>query len=230
MKPFKPPPAPVTRVLLIACILVQLAVAVGGSAFGETLMLRAALIPARLSGAVHGVPGSVPPVLTLLTSMFLHAGWVHLMLNLVFLAWVGKYCEWALGRWRFVALYLLSGLAGGILQYLVAPTSVMPVVGASGAIAGVFGAYAVLFARNQLEPRTVLGVRVSSEALTAAWYAAAWIGLQLLTAVAFNTGPVGGGLLGQGVAIWAHIGGFITGLLFGAAVPARARIVTRLAT
>ncbi len=214
MKPFKPPPAPVTRVLLLTCIIIQLAVSIGGSAFGEMLTLRAALIPARLSGVAHGVPGSVPAVLTLLTSLFLHAGWLHLTLNLVFLAWVGKYCEWALGRWRFIALYLLAGVAGGVLQYLVAPTSSMPVIGASGAIAGVFGAYAVLFARNQLESRTVLGVQVSSEALTAMWYAAAWIGLQLLTAVAFNTGPVGGGLLGQGVAIWAHIGGFVTGLLF----------------
>lgn len=214
MKPFKPPPAPVTRVLLTVCILVQIAVTVGGSAFGEALTLRAALIPARLSGAVIGVPGSVPAILTLLTSLFLHASWIHLTLNLVFLAWVGKYSEWALGRWRFTALYLLAGLAGGVLQYLVAPTSVIPVIGASGAISGVFGAYAVLFARNQLEPRTVLGVHVSSEALTSAWYAAAWIGLQLLTAAAFNTGPVGSGLLGQGVAIWAHIGGFVTGLLF----------------
>jgi len=214
MKPFKPPPAPVTRGLLIACILVQVAVTIGGSAFGEMLTLRAALIPARLSGAVAGVPGSVPALLTLVTSLFLHAGWLHLTLNLVFLAWVGKYCEWALGRWRFAALYLLAGLAGGILQYLVAPTSVMPVVGASGAIAGVFGAYAVLFAGSQLEARTVFGVQVSAETLTAAWYAAAWIGLQLLTSVAFNSGPIGGGLLGQGIAIWAHIGGFVTGLLF----------------
>lgn len=214
MKPFKPPPAPVTRALLIVCVVIQIAVTFSGAAFGETLTLRAALIPARLSGAVVGVPGSVPAVLTLLTSLFLHAGWVHLTLNLVFLAWVGKYCEWALGRWRFGALYLLAGVAGGVLQYLVAPTSIMPVIGASGAIAGVFGAYAVLFARNQLNARTVFGVRVSSEALTAAWYAAAWIGLQLLTALAFNTGPVGNGLLGQGVAIWAHIGGFVTGLLF----------------
>lgn len=207
MKPFRPPGAPVTRAVLIVCVALQGIAMVGGSAFAEQVIMQAGLIPARLSGAVIGVPGSLPAPLTVLSSMFLHASWLHLALNLVFLAWVGKYCEWVLGRWRFAALYLVSGIAGGVLQYLTAPMSLAPVVGASGAIAGVFGAYAVLFARSRVDARTVLGVRLSSEVLTASWYAATWIGLQLLTALAFNTG-------GQGIAIWAHIGGFITGLLF----------------
>lgn len=207
MKPFKPPPAPVTRAILVLCIAVQAISTLGGPQFAEMLALKGALIPARLSGAVVGLPGSVPAPLTLVTSLFLHAGWVHLLLNLVFLAWVGKYCEWAVGRGKFVLLYLLSGIAGGVLQYLAGPVSVVPVVGASGAIAGVFGAYAVLFARNEVAPRRVLGMQISAEVLTAGWYAATWIGLQLLTGIAVNDGSAG-------IAIWAHIGGFITGLLF----------------
>ena len=207
MKPFKPPPASVTRTIIIVCVIVQAIVSVGGNSLAETVDLKAALIPARLSGAVTGVAGSVPASLTLVTSLFLHAGWTHLLLNLVFLGWVGKYCEWAIGRWRFAGLYLLSGVAGGLLQFLVQPASLAPVVGASGAIAGVFGAYAVLFARNNVVARTVFGVGVSSEVLTAAWYAATWIGLQLLTGLVFNGGS-------SGIAIWAHIGGFVTGLLF----------------
>ena len=191
MKPFKPPPAPVTRAIVMLCIAVQAVATLSGAQFAEMLALKAALIPARLSGAVIGLPGSVPAPLTLVTSLFLHAGWMHLFLNLVFLAWVGKYTEWAVGRGRFVLLYLLSGVAGGLLQYLLAPQSLAPVVGASGAIAGVFGAYAVLFARNEVAPRSVFGMHVSAEVLTAAWYAATWIGLQLLTGLAFNAGRAG---------------------------------------
>ncbi|MGI4879089.1 MAG: rhomboid family intramembrane serine protease [Janthinobacterium lividum] len=207
MRPFRPPAAPVTRALIVACIVVQLVITLGGDAFGERVGLQAGLIPARLSGAVAGLPWSVPAPLTLLTSLFLHAGWIHLALNLSFLGWVGRYVEWAVGRWRFVALYVLSGLAGGLLQFVVSPDSMVPVVGASGAISGVFGAYAVMFAQSRASARRVFGIAVSSDTVTALWYAATWIGLQLLTAVAFNAG-------GQGIAIWAHIGGFVTGLIF----------------
>ena len=85
-----------------------------------------------------------------------------------------------------------------------------PVVGASGAIAAVFGAYAVLFARSRAEPRTILGITLSGELLTSLWYAATWIGLQLLTGLAFNTGNSG-----FEIAIWTHIGGFLAGLIMG---------------
>nr|WP_295660174.1 rhomboid family intramembrane serine protease [Polymorphobacter sp.] len=204
---FTPPSAPVTRALVGACVLIQIAATVGGAAFSDTLERHAALVPARFIGAVPTLPGDVPAVLTLLTSLFLHAGWMHLALNLTFLAWVGKNVEIEIGRARFVVLYVLSGIVGGLLQVAVAPHSTESVVGASGAIAGVFGAYAVLFARSRVKARRVLGFNVSAATITALWYAATWIGLQLLTAVAFNTGE------GR-IAIWTHIGGFIVGLLF----------------
>jgi len=207
VKPFQPPGAPATRVIALACIAVQIIVTLAGPRLAESLTLQAGLVPARLSGTVSSVGGSVPAPLTLVSSLFLHAGWLHLVLNMVFLLWVGKYCEWLLGRGRFVALYLAAGVAGGVLQYFVAPQSLAPVIGASGAIAGIFGAYVVLFAQSRVAARTVLGVSLSSELLTASWYAATWIGLQLLTGLAFNGG-------GQGIAIWAHIGGFVTGLVF----------------
>lgn len=204
MKPFKPPPSPVTRAIIAACIVVQVAMTVGGAQFEIAAADSAGLIPARL---VDGIGSGIPAPLTLVTALFLHAGWLHLLLNLVFLGWVGKYVEWVFGRWRFVGLYLAGGIAGNLLQVAVDPHGTGVIVGASGAIAAVFGAYAVLFARSRASGRRVLGISVSSEAATALWFAAVWIGLQLLTGYAFR-------LDGQGIAIWAHIGGFITGLIF----------------
>jgi membrane associated rhomboid family serine protease len=204
---FTPPSAPVTRAIVAVCVLVQLTSTIGGVAFSDTLADHAALIPVRVVGFVPSRVGDVPAALTLLTSLFLHAGWIHLVLNMTFLLWVGRHVEIAVGRARFVLLYGVSGIVGGLLQVAVAPHSIEPVVGASGAIAGVFGAYAILFARSRAAARRVLGIPVSAEVATALWYAITWIVLQLLTAVAFNAG-VGG------IAIWTHIGGFIVGLIF----------------
>lgn len=212
MKPFQPPVAVVTRGLIIACVAIELVLLVAGGQVGEYAALKAGLVPGRVTGAVIGLPGSVPAPLTLVTSLFLHAGMAHLFFNMVFLAWVGRHVEWVVGRARFLLLYLASGVAGGLLEVAVAPASAVPVIGASSAIAGVFGAYAVLFARSRAPARRVLGIAVSSEVATATWYAAVWIGLQLLIGLVFNAGT---GALGvSGVAVWAHIGGFITGLIF----------------
>ena len=209
MKPFKPPPAPMTRAIIIACVGIQLLATLLGTRFANLLAEGAGLVPARLVDGLSlgtGVIG-VPAPLTLVTALFLHAGWLHLALNLVFLGWVGKYVEWVFGRWRFAGLYLLGGVAGNLLQVAVDPHSTGVVIGASGAIAAIFGAYAVMFARSRASGRTVLGVAVSSEAATALWFACVWIGLQLLTGYVFR-------LDGQGIAVWAHIGGFVTGLIF----------------
>lgn len=211
---FASPSAPVTRSIIGLCVAVQLVLAFGGSG-AATAMGHAALIPARLTGRVPSLTGDIPAPSTLLTSLFLHAGWLHLLLNLSFLLWVGRHVEIVAGRWRFVALYILSGIAGGLLQVAVAPGSTAQVVGASGAIAGVFGAYAMLFARSRAGPRRVFGVAIAGEVVTALWYLATWIGLQLLTAAVFNTGR-------GGIAIWTHIGGFIVGLI--AALPLGRRL------
>lgn len=204
---FTPPSAPVTGAIVALCVIIQIAASFGGVAFVDTLASHAALIPARVSGALPSRVADVPAPLTLLTSLFLHAGWVHLVLNLTFLLWVGRHVEIAVGRWLFILLYALSGIAGGLLQVVISPLSTEPVVGASGAIAGIFGAYAILFSRSRAGARRILGITVSAKVATALWYAATWIILQLLTAVAFNTGQ-------GGIAIWSHIGGFIVGLIF----------------
>ncbi len=208
MKPFRPPSAPVaTNAILIGCAVVQLLLSVLGPAAENDVVFRAALIPARLSGLVASLPGSVPAPLTLVTWLFIHGGWLHLGMNVVFMLLVGRLVEWVLGPGRLIALYLIGGVAAGLAQVLADPMSVEPVVGASGAIAAVFGCYAVLFAKKRVADKHLGSVRVPGELLTALWFASAWIGLQLLTGAVMNKG-------GGGIAIWAHIGGFIAGLLF----------------
>ena len=212
---FAPPSPVITRGIIALCIAVQIASSFGGAALAAAMTDHAALIPARVTGQLPTLPGDVPAALTLITSLFLHAGWLHLVVNLTFLLWVGRQVEIVAGRTWFVALYIVAGIAGGLLQVAVAPHSPEQVVGASGAIAGVFGAYAMLFARRRAESRRLFGVPLAGELITALWYLATWIGLQLLTAAVFNTGS-GVGFAGiGGIAIWTHIGGFAVGLIAG---------------
>lgn len=217
MQPFQPPkPARATNAIVLVCLAIQAAVSLAGPTFAVQLAVRAGLMPARLTGAVDLGATAVPAPLTLLTSLFIHGGWLHLGLNLLFLLIVGRMVEWVAGPGRLMLIFLLGGLAGGVLQTVVTPTSTLPVIGASGAIAAVFACYATLFARRRANPRRVLGFTVSSEFLTALWFAAVWIGLQLMTAAAFNG-------QGGGIAIWAHIGGFVTGLVVARPLARRPR-------
>jgi membrane associated rhomboid family serine protease len=202
------PAAWATRLIILICVAIEGVNLVMGQSFARGLMQIAGLVPARVTGAVVGLPdGPVPDPLTFLTHIFLHSGPVHLAMNMVFLAWVGRQVELFAGLWRYILLFFAGGIAGGLLQVALSQTSVIPVIGASGAISAVFAAYAVLFARAGEAPASFLGLRLSGETVRALRYASLWIGLQLLTGVAFNS-P------GQpGIAIWAHIGGFLAGLV-----------------
>lgn len=210
LPPLRPlPVARVTRTLVILCVALQFGALLMGAGFDQALILTAGLVPARLTGAVIGIPGALPGWLTLLTHQFLHAGLVHLAMNMLFLAWIGRQVEWLIGPWRFLALFLAGGVAGGLAQVLMTPASVVPVVGASGAISAVFATYALAFSRDREAPARLLGLALSPQAVRALRYAALWIGLQLLVGVAFNLPGTGG------IAIWAHIGGFLAGLVMG---------------
>ncbi len=218
MKPFQPPVARATRAIIAICIAIQVVLTLAGQDFANDIALRSGLIPARISGAV-ALGDAVPAYLTLLTSLFLHAGWFHLAMNLFFLGFVGRFVEWVVGPAKFVALYLAGGLAGGLVQVAVQPESIVPVVGASGAIAAVFAVYAVLFAKRKAASRQLMGISVSGDLLNVLWLAAVWIGLQLLTGVVLNDGT------GGGIAIWAHIGGFVMGLLLARPLSRGAKIL-----
>ena len=147
--------------------------------------------------------GPTPIYLTLLTSMFMHGGWMHILGNMLYLWIFGDQIESLLGHGRFLLFYLACGLAASVAQILVGPDSVVPSLGASGAIAGVLGAYLVKFPRNRVR---VLMMRGGITQLPAMVVLGLWIVLQLVSQVGTAAGEA------TGVAYMAHIGGFIAGL------------------
>jgi membrane associated rhomboid family serine protease len=144
---------------------------------------------------------------TLLSSMFLHGGWMHLIGNMWFLWIFGNNVEDSMGHLRFAAFYLLCGLAAAALQIAFQPDSGVPMVGASGAIGGVMGAYVVLYPRVRIHTAVVLGFYVSRFTVSAGFMLGYWFLIQIVGGVA-DIGRSGGG-----VAFWAHVGGFAAGVL-----------------
>ncbi len=138
-----------------------------------------------------------------LTSMFLHGSWLHLIGNMWFLWIFGKGVEDSMGRTRFAVFYLLCGLAAAAVQVLAEPASVAPMVGASGAIGGVMGAYVMLYPRVRVYTFLPLGFFFTTIALPAWVMLGYWFLLQVL-------GTFGGE---NGVAVWAHVGGFAMGMI-----------------
>ncbi|NNF39070.1 MAG: rhomboid family intramembrane serine protease [Gemmatimonadetes bacterium] len=140
----------------------------------------------------------------LVTSMFLHGGWFHLIGNLWFLWIFGNNVEDSMGRFRFVVFYLLVGVIAALAHVAAEPDSALPMVGASGAISGVMGAYLVLFPRARVKTLLVLIVFFTVIELPAFVYLLYWLALQLFSSAAGAS---------SGVAFWAHIGGFLAGAL-----------------
>jgi membrane associated rhomboid family serine protease len=142
-----------------------------------------------------------------LTHMFLHGSWMHLLGNMWFLWLFGNNVEDSMGRLRFLAFYLLCGLAAAAAQIVTSPSSPIPMVGASGAISGVMGAYLVLYPRVRVYTLVPLGFFITSMALPA------WVMLGYWFLIQFVSGLVSVGGEGGGVAFWAHVGGFVAGLV-----------------
>jgi membrane associated rhomboid family serine protease len=143
-----------------------------------------------------------------LTSIFLHGSWMHLLGNMWFLWLFGNNIEDSMTRGRFIAFYLLSGLAAALAQVLADPSSTVPMVGASGAISGVMGAYLVLFPRVRVFTLLPLGFMVTSIALPAWAMLIYWAALQFFGGITSIVGEQAGG-----VAFWAHLGGFLAGVV-----------------
>jgi membrane associated rhomboid family serine protease len=144
----------------------------------------------------------------LVTSMFLHGSWMHLIGNMWFLWIFGNNVEDSMGRVRFVVFYLLSGLAAAGVHVAVTPDSAVPMVGASGAISGVMGAYLILYPKVRVWTFVPIGFFLTSFALPAWSMLVYWLLLQTLSGVLV----LGGASVG-GVAFWAHIGGFVAGVV-----------------
>ena len=144
----------------------------------------------------------IPPELTLVTYMFLHPTWVHLAANMIFLWVFGDNVEAATGHWRFVVLYVMCGIAGALAHVASDPRSLVPLVGASGAVAGVVGAYLLL---RPCAHVTVLLFGIMTVRLHAFALLGAWIVLQVVNVVVAQPGTE--------VSYWSHIGGVAAGLL-----------------
>jgi membrane associated rhomboid family serine protease len=145
-------------------------------------------------------------VFTPLTSMFLHGGWLHLIGNMWFLWLFGNNVEDSMGHARYLFFYLISGLAAAASQTLVNPNSAVPMVGASGAISGVMGAYIVLYPRVRVHMLIFLGFFITRAVVPAYLMLGYWFVLQILGGL-----PSLGGEDTGGVAVWAHAGGFLAG-------------------
>ena len=165
-----------------------------------------------LCEGVKGTEGNADPqpatILTILFAMFMHGGLLHLGGNMLFLWIFGNNIEDSMGRPRFLAYYLLGGLAATLAQVAVDPSSTVPTLGASGAIAAVLGGYALLYPRARVLTLIFIVIFVTVIELPALLVLGLWFLLQLLDA---SSQPLHGG---GGVAYFAHIGGFVFGLLF----------------
>jgi membrane associated rhomboid family serine protease len=214
-------PAYVTVGLIALNVLVWLVVQGAGAALSlARSVCNLGLVPGELTGALP--PGTPFPmgdglvcmtdpgrqVSHLVTSMFLHGSWMHLLGNMWFLWVFGNNVEDSMGRPRFVVFYLLCGLAAALLQVLTSPSSGVPMVGASGAISGVMGAYLVLYPRVRVFTLVPLGFILTTVALPAWTMLGYWLLIQFVSGLTAIGGEPGGG-----VAFWAHVGGFVAGVV-----------------
>lgn len=198
----------VNYTMLAACILVFLWQFSLGEEAGQIAVLAYGFTPAYFFGA--GVPPGeipyVPSTLTIFTSMFMHGGWMHLAGNMLYLWIFGDNIEASLGHRRYLVFYIACGIAAALAQGFAAPGSAVPMVGASGAISGVLGAYLVLHPRANIKVFVLLIIYITVINVPAFIVLGFWIVGQLISSAAVNAGE-------PGVAFIAHIGGFVAGAI-----------------
>jgi membrane associated rhomboid family serine protease len=198
----------VTVTIIITCVLVFLW-QISHSEDGQQLIAYAfGLVPAVLFTDARLPPelAIVPPQVTVFTSMFLHGGWLHLIGNMLYLWIFGNNVEDAMGHGRFIAFYLLCGVAAALAQSLPNPDSTIPMIGASGALSGVLGAYLLLHPHARVLVGIPIFVYLHITYLPASVMLGIWFLLQIVSSL--NVDPEQGG-----VAWFAHIGGFVAGMV-----------------
>jgi len=199
--------------LNVLVFLYQASVGVGGDPrAAEAVVFEFGATPCRLTGAC-GAPGDFPsPVATIFTSMFLHGGLLHVGGNMLYLWIFGENVEDTLGHARYLALYLLAGVTAAASQVAVHPRSSVPMIGASGAVSGVLGAYILLFPFASVHMLLIFGFFARVVRWPALVVLGFWIVLQALSGIlTFSRAAWGGGEAG-GTAWFAHIGGFLSGM------------------
>ena len=201
---------PSRRTPIITIILIVINVAV--FLYTNSLSLRAqtvffrdyGLIPLKVTADLN-----TSTALTFITSMFLHGGWLHVGGNMLFLWIFGDNIEDYLGKIRFVLFYAVCGIIAGLAQIVIDPTSPIPQIGASGAIAGVLGGYIVLFPRAKIKTLIFFWYFIRIADIAAGWVLGFWFVLQLFNGLSVLNPRYAQG----GVAFFAHIGGFIAGVI-----------------
>jgi membrane associated rhomboid family serine protease len=212
---------PIVNYLLIAANLFVFFLMLFPQPVPEAWIERLGVVPARLLKDPFSTE-----TLTLFSSMFLHAGWFHLISNMWALFIFGDNVEDRLGSLRYLLFYVLGGLAGGVVHVLLNPSSAVPAVGASGAISAVMAAYLVSFPRARVITLVMLFIFPWLVELPAVLFIGFWFASQFLNgllAVASGVEALGG------VAYWAHIGGFVAGLILVFVLRPRPRVRGRFA-
>jgi membrane associated rhomboid family serine protease len=204
--------APVVTVALIVLnalfFVYQISLEAGGAdgaRAGQAFIEEFGLVPCRLTGVCRVGPELPSPILTIFTSMFMHGGLFHIGGNMLYLWIFGNNVEDTLGHGRYLLFYLLSGVAAALAQTAIGPSSMVPMVGASGAVSGVLGAYLLLFPHAHVTTLIILGFFFRLVHIPAIFVLGFWIVLQVLNGLG-SFGSSGG------VAFFAHIGGFLAGM------------------
>lgn len=175
---------------------------------GQQLVYQFGLIPAVLF-EYRPLPAELavlPAWLTVISSMFLHGGWLHLLGNMLYLWVFGNNIEDAMGHSRFIIFYIVCGIAAAMAQVIPDTQSVIPMIGASGAISGVLGAYLMLYPRARVLVVIPIFFYMHIARIKAGWVLGIWFAIQIISSIAFEQS-------GGGVAWGAHIGGFLAGIL-----------------
>jgi membrane associated rhomboid family serine protease len=202
----------------VALIVVNLAVFVYELSLGPRVpafVERFALVPAAvtraLSSGAHRDAGALAPLMTTVTSMFIHGGLWHVAGNMLYLFIFGAAVEYRMGAWRYLIFYFAAGIAAALATVWIAPESSVPVIGASGAIAGVLGAYFILYPRGRILTILPIFIFVQFVEIPAVIYLFVWFAVQLYAGLqqSGRTAVMGG------VAWWAHVGGFMFGVAMG---------------
>ncbi len=207
----------VTYVLIVANILIFLYELSLGTPGLQAFLQDFAFIPGQLSESLQGATTGdlVPEPLTLITSQFLHGSVLHVFFNMLYLWIFGNNIEEEMGSSRYLIFYLLCGVLASLAQYLFDANSMIPTLGASGAIAGIMGAYIFRFPQARIVTLIPLGFFWFTVRVPAIFFLGFWFLQQAFNSVSSLEAQVNAGGMESGIAYWAHAGGFIFGALLG---------------
>ena len=186
----------------------------------QHFIIRHSLVPVTLTNPELRMSLAPQVYLTMLSFMFLHGGWLHILSNMWYLRIFGNSVEDRLGHVRFLLFYLLCGVLSGLVEVAAAPGSQVPLIGASGAVAGVLGAYIVCFPRARIKTIVPIFFLITFLDLPAVFLLGMWFFMQLFNGYLRLSAPMQTG----GVAYWAHVGGFVAGILLVAVLAPSRRI------